>query len=80
MVQRSVDQAAGAPWAYSHEPEVCKYHRPVYHIGQDESVYKAFARERNEWVIRGVRGLRKKLKDRGRWCPHSRTSSVASVL
>ncbi|CAN0216615.1 unnamed protein product, partial [Ascophyllum nodosum] len=27
---------------------------------QDESVYKAYAREGNEWVIRGTRGLRKK--------------------
>ena len=32
----------------------------MYHVGQDESAYKAYAREGTEWVILGVRGLRKK--------------------
>lgn len=59
------DFASHAPCEYSHAPEVCKCHKPVYHTGQDESIYKAFAREGNEWVIRGVRGLRKKTEDPG---------------
>ncbi|CAM9872720.1 unnamed protein product, partial [Pylaiella littoralis] len=33
--------------------------------GQHESIYKAYVREGNEWVIRGVRGLRKKTE--GPW-------------
>ncbi|CAN0187432.1 unnamed protein product [Laminaria digitata] len=37
----------------------------AYHIGQDESVYKAYAREGNEWVIQGVSGLRKKTEGPG---------------
>ncbi|CAN0586689.1 unnamed protein product, partial [Laminaria digitata] len=59
------DLAAGAPCEYSHDPDVCRCHKPVYHTGQDESIYKAFAREGNEWVIRGVRGLRKKTEGPG---------------
>ena len=43
----------------------CKCHTPVYHTGQDESIYKSFAREGSEWVIRGVRGLRKKTEGPG---------------
>ena len=37
----------------------------MYHAGQDESVYKAYTRESTEWVIRGVRGLRKKTDGTG---------------
>ena len=37
----------------------------VCHIGQDESVYKAYAREGNEWVIQGERGLRKETEGPG---------------
>lgn len=54
------EQAARMPSEYSQKPEVCKCHQPVYYIGQDESIYKAFARERNEWIITGVRALRNK--------------------
>ena len=54
------DKAAAAPCKHFHAPEVCGCNLPLYHIGQDESVYKAYAREGTEWVIRGVRGLRKK--------------------
>ncbi|CAN0317357.1 unnamed protein product, partial [Hapterophycus canaliculatus] len=38
----------------------CKCTRQVRHTGQDESCYKSYAREGKEWVIQGVRGLRKK--------------------
>ncbi|CAB1104406.1 unnamed protein product [Ectocarpus sp. CCAP 1310/34] len=37
----------------------------VRHIGQDESLYKAYAREGKEWVVQGVRGLRKKTEGPG---------------
>ena len=57
--------AARAPCQYFHAPDVCRCDRALYHIGQDESVYKAYAREGTEWVIRGVRGLRKKSEGPG---------------
>ena len=57
--------AAWAPRQYFQAPDVCRCDRALYHIGQDESVYKAYAREGTEWVIRGVRGLRKKSEDPG---------------
>ena len=59
------DQAADAPCEHFHALEVCRCRLPLYHIGQDESVYKAYAREGTEWVIRGVRGLRKKSEGPG---------------
>lgn len=59
------DIAAAAPCEYFHAPDVCRCRQPLYHIGQDESVYKAYARQGTEWVIRGVRGLRKKTEGAG---------------
>lgn len=59
------EQAAASPCEHFHAPEVCRCHQPLYHIGQDESVYKAYARESMEWVILGVRGLRKKSEGPG---------------
>ncbi|CAM9757798.1 unnamed protein product [Sphacelaria rigidula] len=46
-----------------HLPKACD--RKVYYFGQDESIYKVYAREGNEWVIQGVRGLRKKTEGAG---------------
>lgn len=37
----------------------------MYQTGQDESVYKAYAREGTEWVIREVHGLREKTEGPG---------------
>ena len=59
------DAAAAAACEYYHAPDVCKCTRKVRHSGQDESVYKAYAREGKEWVVRGVRGLRKKTEGPG---------------
>lgn len=50
--------AGSAPCEYSHAPAVCGCRKQLYHMGHDESIYKACAREGREWVIRGVRGLR----------------------
>ena len=58
-------KAKAASCEYFHAPEVCRCGLPVYHIGQGESVCKAYAREGTEWVIRGVRGLRKKSEGPG---------------
>lgn len=46
-------------------PTCARATRRSYHIGQDENIYKAYAREGNEWVIRGVRGLRNKTEGPG---------------
>ena len=51
--------AARAPCEHFHAPEVCRCGEALYHVGQDERVYKSYAREGTEWVIRVVRGLRK---------------------
>ncbi|CAM9311287.1 unnamed protein product, partial [Hapterophycus canaliculatus] len=56
---------AGGQYSVRFRRAVCKCDRALYHIGQDESVYKAYAREGTEWVIRGVRGLRKKSEGPG---------------
>ena len=58
-------EAAAVPCQARHTPNKCKCRRKAYHIGQDESVYKAYAREGNEWVIQGVSGLRKKTEGPG---------------
>lgn len=39
--------------------------KKVRHVGQNESVYKAYAREGKEWVVQGVSGMRKKLEGPG---------------
>ncbi|CAB1097544.1 unnamed protein product [Ectocarpus sp. CCAP 1310/34] len=59
------DQAAAAQCEHFHPPNKCRCGKKVHHIGQDESAYKAYAREGKEWVIRGVRGLRKKTEGPG---------------
>ena len=58
-------EAAAASCEHFHDPGVCKCNRQILHVGQDESIYKAYAREGNEWVIRGVRGLRRKTEGPG---------------
>lgn len=39
------DRAAEAPCENFHAPKVCRCRQHLYHIGQDESIYKAYARE-----------------------------------
>ena len=52
--------AARALCEQFHAPEVCRCGQALYAVGQDESVYKSHACEGTEWLMRGVRGLRKK--------------------
>ncbi|CAM9660150.1 unnamed protein product [Ectocarpus sp. 12 AP-2014] len=59
------EEAAALPCEHFHTPAKCKCNRKVRHIGQDESVYKTYAREGKEWVVQGVRGLRKKTEGPG---------------
>ena len=51
--------------AYGHHKDVCRCGRPIYHIGQDECIFKAFSYSSNQWSINGVRGLRKKTEGPG---------------
>ena len=39
--------------------------KPLWHAGQDETIFKAFAYAALQWVISGVRGLRKKSEGPG---------------
>jgi hypothetical protein len=50
---------------YKHHRKVCKCHRPVYRLGQDESIFKQFVQSSRSWTIHGVRSLRKKTKGAG---------------
>ena len=45
---------------FGHAEHVCKCHKEVYHIGQDESIYKAYALPKGIWIIDGKHGMRKK--------------------
>lgn len=49
----------------NHEEGVCKCNLGAWHMGQDECMLKAYLREGKEWVIAGVRGLRKKKEGPG---------------
>lgn len=40
--------AASADSQFNHPKGICKCKKQVHHIGQDESVYEAYAREGNE--------------------------------
>ncbi|CAN0554353.1 unnamed protein product, partial [Ectocarpus sp. 12 AP-2014] len=56
---------ADSPCRANHEEGVCKCHLGAWHMGQDECIFKAYLREGKEWVIAGVRGLRKKTEGPG---------------
>jgi hypothetical protein len=54
-----------APWTncrcYSkHDPSICKCCYPVYHVGQDESVFKQNSLPAYYWSVRGKSKLRPK--------------------
>lgn len=55
---------ADSPCRAGHEG-VCFCHLPAWHMGQDECIFKAYLREGKEWVVAGVRGLRKKTEGPG---------------
>eukprot|EP00733_Pompholyxophrys_punicea_P000119 Pompholyxophrys_punicea_v1_NODE_18_length_5920_cov_44.741176.p1 type:complete len:649 gc:universal NODE_18_length_5920_cov_44.741176:695-2641(+) len=57
-VRRSSEAATKC--RYDHDPLVCKCSRQAYHIGQDESIYKAYLAPSKEWSVGGLKTLRKK--------------------
>eukprot|EP00733_Pompholyxophrys_punicea_P000793 Pompholyxophrys_punicea_v1_NODE_290_length_2356_cov_40.811280.p2 type:complete len:241 gc:universal NODE_290_length_2356_cov_40.811280:685-1407(+) len=56
----AVHQNIASSCRFNHDDKVCKCDLEVYHIGQDESIFKAYLESSREWVIQGVRGLHKK--------------------
>lgn len=45
---------------FGHIMGVCRCALPLIHTGQDESIFKAYQKSAFQWVVQGVRGLRKK--------------------
>lgn len=45
---------------YQHDPERCKCDRIIYHMGQDESIYKSSSYPKKEWQVDGQRRKHKK--------------------
>jgi hypothetical protein len=50
---------------HRHNPNVCRCNRPIYHIGQDEAVFKQFAMSARTWSILGKTKLRPKPEGMG---------------
>jgi hypothetical protein len=50
---------------HRHNPNVCRCNRPIYHIGQDEAVFKQFAMSARTWSILGKTKLRPKTEGMG---------------
>ena len=46
--------------AWGHDAQKCRCHMNIIRCGQDESIFKAYALPRGEWVICGVLNARKK--------------------
>lgn len=62
---RCMDCGDGAPCIYGHHRDVCRCRCPLYHVGQDECIFKAFVYSTLQWAIKGVRGVRKKTEGPG---------------
>ena len=50
---------------HRHDESVCKCHLPVYHIGQDEAVFKQYALPSRCWRVNGKVKLRPKSEGQG---------------
>ena len=50
---------------HRHDTSVCKCHLPVYHIGQDEAVFKQYALPSKSWRVDGKIKLRPKSEGQG---------------
>lgn len=46
--------------SFRHMEGVCRCGMPLIHSGQDESIFKAYQKSAYQWVVQGVRGMRKK--------------------
>ena len=50
---------------HRHVQSVCKCHLPIYHIGQDEAVFKQYALPSRTWSVQGKTKLRPKTEGMG---------------
>ena len=50
---------------HRHDESVCKCKLPIYHIGQDEAVFKQFAMPSKTWSVKGKTKLRPKTEGMG---------------
>jgi hypothetical protein len=50
---------------HRHDENVCKCNLPLYHIGQDEAVFKQFALPSRSWSVKGKTKLRPKTEGMG---------------
>lgn len=50
---------------HRHNEAVCRCRMPIYHIGQDEAVFKQFALPSRFWVVKGKTKLRPKTEGMG---------------
>jgi hypothetical protein len=58
---------------HRHPPDICKCRRPLYHIGQDEAIFKQNALPAFRWSVNGRSTLRPKSEGQGvmvsaMWC------------
>ncbi|KAL3911785.1 MAG: hypothetical protein SGPRY_008563 [Prymnesium sp.] len=60
---------------FGHIRGVCRCAQPLIHAGQDESIFKAYQKSSFQWVVQGIRGLRKTTDgpDLVKWCLASKT-------
>eukprot|EP00966_Prymnesium_polylepis_P021760 500223-Prymnesium_polylepis.1 len=59
-------QRAPAWCKHKHHPDVCKCRRPLWHLGQDEKIWKAFQKQKATWLVQSIRALRKKTDGPGK--------------
>ena len=53
------------PCHHRHDATVCKCQMPIYHVGQDEAVFKQFALPSRTWSVEGKTKLRPKTEGMG---------------
>ena len=62
VVGRDIGRNPLSTCKFGHSGDVgnCKCHLPIYRLGHDEAIFKAFALPKGVWVIDDVQTLRKK--------------------
>ena len=53
------------PCRRRHDPALCKCRLPLYHVGQDEAIFKQFAMPSSCWNVKGMIKLRQKSEGMG---------------
>ena len=53
------------PCRHRHDPQVCKCKCPLYHLGQDEAIFKQYSLPSHYWTCQGRSKLRPKTEGQG---------------